>query len=210
MMKSRMFDIFIWGITVVFFIGVFFLPEQVPLHWNVNWEIDCYGSRYELLIMIFIPLITYYELLLTKKIDPKLKIIKKRERTYELIRKLISIFFVLVVGFFYILTIRPIENATFIICFLIGGLYTLVGNYMPKFPQNYFLGIRNPWTLSNERVWIQTHKKGGYLYVIGGLLIILGGLLSPEKSIIIIISVVIVDVLLTMSYSYIEYKRLTK
>lgn len=209
-MKKKVFDIFIWTVTVFFVLGIFFLPNEVPLHWNINWEIDRYGSRYELLIIVLMPIIIYYGMLLTKKIDPKLKSIKKREKTYELIRKLISFFCVLLVIFFYFLIIYPIHNATFIICLLLGGLLIFIGNYMPKFPQSYFLGIRTPWTLANETVWIQTHRIGGYLYMLGGIVIILGGLFSPVVGSRVLIVSILIVILLTTFYSYIEYKRLTK
>jgi uncharacterized membrane protein len=36
----------------------------------------------------------------------------------------------------------------------------------------YLVGIRTPWTLASEEVWIKTHRLGGKLMVLGGLLIV--------------------------------------
>ena len=44
---------------------------------------------------------------------------------------------------------------------LIGLLYIIIGNVMPKLRFNYVAGIRTPWTLSDERVWDKTHRLGG-------------------------------------------------
>lgn len=56
---------FIWNV----------LPEQVPIHWNANGEIDGWGSKATLLIIPFIlPVLIYVILSLVPKIDPKQKI----------------------------------------------------------------------------------------------------------------------------------------
>jgi uncharacterized membrane protein len=54
---------------------------------------------------------------------------------------------------------------------LVGGLLVVVGNVMGKLRPNYTVGIRTPWTLANERVWDQTHRFGGKVFVAGGLLL---------------------------------------
>jgi uncharacterized membrane protein len=37
----------------------------------------------------------------------------------------------------------------------------------------YLVGIRTPWTLASEEVWIKTHRLGGKLMVAGGLLLMI-------------------------------------
>jgi uncharacterized membrane protein len=54
---------------------------------------------------------------------------------------------------------------------LVGGLFVVIGNVMGKLRPNYTVGIRTPWTLANERVWDQTHRFGGKVFVAGGLLL---------------------------------------
>ena len=36
---------------------------------------------------------------------------------------------------------------------LIGVLFVLIGNYLPKCRQNYTMGIKLPWTLNSEENW---------------------------------------------------------
>ncbi len=33
---------------------------------------------------------------------------------------------------------------------LVGLLFIVIGNYLPQCKPNYFVGIKTPWTLSNE------------------------------------------------------------
>ena len=47
----------------------------------------------------------------------------------------------------------------------------VIGNVMGKLRPNHFVGFRTPWTLANERVWDQTHRFGGKVFVLGGMLI---------------------------------------
>ena len=53
------------------------LPENVPLHWNLEGEIDRYGDKSELLIIPFVmPLLVYLIFLVVPEIDPKNKLNK--------------------------------------------------------------------------------------------------------------------------------------
>jgi uncharacterized membrane protein len=54
----------------------------------------------------------------------------------------------------------------------IGGiclLFALLGNLMGKVRRNFFVGVRTPWTLANERVWNATHRFAAKTMVLGGL-----------------------------------------
>jgi uncharacterized membrane protein len=50
-------------------------------------------------------------------------------------------------------------------------MFVLIGNQLGKSRRMYLVGIRTPWTLASEEVWIKTHRLGGKLMVAGGLLI---------------------------------------
>ncbi len=55
---------------------------------------------------------------------------------------------------------------------IMGLVFTVLGNYMPKMQQNYTMGIKIPWTLASEDNWNRTHRMAGKLWVAGGLIII--------------------------------------
>ena len=56
---------------------------------------------------------------------------------------------------------------------LLGIVFAIVGNYLPKCRQNYTIGIKIVWTLSDEENWNATHRLAGKLWMIGGLLLML-------------------------------------
>lgn len=68
-------------------------------------------------------------------------------------------------------------NVTDYIMFLLGLIFVITGNYLPKCRQNYTVGIKLPWTLDDEENWNHTHRMAGKLWIIGGLVMIANGFL---------------------------------
>lgn len=48
-------------------------------------------------------------------------------------------------------------------------LFVLQGNVMGKVRRNFFIGIRTPWALANERVWNATHRLAAKTFVLAGV-----------------------------------------
>lgn len=67
-----------------------------------------------------------------------------------------------------------------LIMVLIGGFFVVIGNVFGKLRANYMVGIRTPWTLADERVWDQTHRFAGRVFVAGGLAMIALCLAAPD------------------------------
>lgn len=83
-----------------------------------------------------------------------------------------------------------------------GLLFIVLGNYMPKFRQNSFMGIRVKWTLESEANWNATHRFGGKIWVVGGFACLAGAML-PVKAMGAVFPVVLVTVALApIVYSY--------
>ena len=206
-MKKKIFDIVLWIITLFFIGGVFLMPETVPTHWDINWQVDGYGSRYYLIILALFPILVHYGMFFAKKIDPRTKNIERREKTYEIFRYGLTCFFIVLVVIFYYLTLNPHGNMKVILLSALGLLLIGMGNYMPKVPQNYFLGIKTPWTLANEYVWKKTHKIGGYSYIGVGLIILIYALFNLPYEYIVIMVLVIGDVIFCYGYSYLVFRK---
>jgi uncharacterized membrane protein len=84
---------------------------------------------------------------------------------------------------------------------LMGILFIVIGNYMPKTRQNYTIGIKVPWALDNEENWNRTHRLAGYLWVAGGIALVilaLAGLTNP----VLMIGVVLFFTLVPTFYSW--------
>ena len=84
---------------------------------------------------------------------------------------------------------------------LVGLMFIIIGNYLPKARQNYTIGIKIPWTLANEENWNRTHRLAGYLWMICGILMIIISLtrVVPAEW---LIGIFLIMVLLPCIYSF--------
>jgi len=62
-----------------------------------------------------------------------------------------------------------------------GILFIVLGNVLPKTRFNYVVGVRTPWTLSDERVWDRTHRLAGPVMMLGGLIMTGAALTLPPQ-----------------------------
>jgi uncharacterized membrane protein len=187
------------------------LPEKVPVHWNMQGEIDRYGDKTELLIIpIFLPLLTYLLFLVIPKIDPKNKLHNMGQK-YQSLRVILTLFMsVLALFILYSSKNQSLENPNYIILG-IGILYLVLGNYFKTIKPNYFIGIRTPWTLENETVWKDTHKLAGKFWFIGGIIIVFSSLLFEEKyNLILFLTVSAIITVIPIVYSYFRFVKFKK
>ena len=75
--------------------------------------------------------------------------------------------------------------------------------------RNWFIGIKTPWTLSNDKVWEKTHKIGGKLFKSVGIIAFLG-ILFPNYGLFFVLLPVIAVTVYTVAYSYFEHKKETE
>jgi len=74
-----------------------------------------------------------------------------------------------------------------------------------KAKQNWFVGIRTPWTLSSENVWGKTHRIAGDMFKAAGIVAILG-LVFPQM-LIASVAVLVAASVFSIIYSYLEYNK---
>lgn len=187
------------------------LPEKVPLHWNMEGEIDRYGEKSELiLIPVLLPLLIYVLFTIIPKIDPKGKI-KNMGNKYTILKSIMTLFMsALAMIIIYAALNETLYNPNYIVL-LIGILFAVLGNYFKTLRANYFIGIKTPWTLENETVWKETHKLAGKLWFAGGLLIVLTSILLDKKTNFTLFAIITVIItLIPVVYSYIKYRSLSQ
>lgn len=207
MKKIKLNDYIIWVITIILLAFIFTLPHTVPIHWDNQFQVDGYGSRYTFLIFALLPISIYYGILFTKHIDPKKKNFEGREKIFEIFRNGLSGFFVVLALFFYYLTLNPEADIQQLFIILIGIFMLGMGNYLPKVPQNYYIGIKTSWALSSPYVWKKTHKMGGYSFAIAGLFMIILSFLQIENLMTWMLVIILINGAITVWYSYTMYKN---
>ncbi len=93
---------------------------------------------------------------------------------------------------------------------ILGIVFILIGNYLPKCTPNRTIGIKIKWTLANEENWVATHRFGGKAWVICGVLFALSALLKSSAVIISILVLVLIFSMLPVLYSFLYYKKQVK
>ncbi len=99
-------------------------------------------------------------------------------------------------------------NITTMLMPAIGILFLYIGFIMKKVKRTWFIGIRTPWTLSNNEVWKKTHRLGALLFKITGIIFFFGIFFSPKYFLWFIIILVFGLIVWLILYSYLKYEKL--
>jgi uncharacterized membrane protein len=110
-------------------------------------------------------------------------------------------------GILYITSHPEVPAGKFLVPAL-GLLFAGIGVFLPRFKQNYFAGLRFPWTLDNEANWNATHQMAGKLWIVGGIAIALGGLMFDQPvSIYVFLTILIIMIIIPVVFSYRMFKN---
>jgi len=211
-------DIFALSLIVFSFgIGIYLypqLPDQMPMHWNTQGEIDTYGSKiYGTFLVPSINILLFFLFFYLPKIDPRKQNYEKFSDVYQMLRSIIIIFLSIIYLLTLYYSLNDMDNVpsylkiSFLIPMLVSILFILIGNYLGKVKDNYFVGIRTPWTLNSKEVWYKTHRIGAKLFVLSGVLGVIGSFFEGTISFIMLIGPILISVVYLFMYSYIEYKK---
>lgn len=179
------------------------LPKELPIHFNSAGEIDNHGSK--AFVVFFIPLFLWAMHLLAGFIslaDPKKQNIS--DKMFLLILFIVpsAAIFISVVTYSAAFGINISVNLLGNL--FLGIVFLVIGNYLPKSRQNYSIGIKLPWTLSDVENWNKTHRLGGIVWLLCGIILLVNAFLDIPWIIPIVIATA---VLLPTVYSYILYKK---
>ena len=182
------------------------LPDTMPVHWNAQGEADGYSNKtFAVVIMPVILLAVHLLCLFITSADPKNKNIEKKP--FFLVVSIIPILSLAVGGCTYATALGHKIDISVVMPLIMGGLFVVIGNYLPKCRQNYTIGIKIPWTLSSEENWNKTHRFAGIVWVIGGALVMATSFMG---SVYIMTAILLIMAFIPIIYSYAVYRRNNK
>jgi uncharacterized membrane protein len=209
-------EIWPWLMIVISFALSFYFyanfPEKVPTHWNIYGQPDAWSGRaFGAFFFPFLILGLYLLFLGFPYLDPKKERYEQFSHVYHVFKGLLVAFLAGLYLFTGLVSFGWPAPVNVYVPAAIGLLFIIMGNYFGKLKTNWFIGIRTPWTLSNEEVWSKTHRLGGKLYVIFGFLTIIGAIvLPPVKVFIYFIILLIIVTFWPMVYSYLLFRKIKK
>jgi len=184
------------------------LPEMVASHFDIHGKPNGWMKKDIFYLMmggtnVFIYLLLTFLLF----IDPLKKKIEVRFNNILFLRNAFIIFFAVI---FFLSLEAAREGVLNIDLFgiALGLLFIVIGNYMPKIPQNWFIGIRTPWTISSEIVWKKTHILGGWLFVLSGVFYLVCAALKINS--LVPLSAILISAAFSILYSLFLYKKIEK
>ena len=118
------------------------LPEQLPIHWNAAGEVDGWtGKAFAVFGLPLLMLGFQWLCVLVTGADPKKK--NHSDKVLQLVLWLIPLLSVVLNAVTYMAALGTEVAMEMIMPILMGLLFTVVGNYLPKCKQNYTIG-NNP------------------------------------------------------------------
>ena len=182
------------------------LPEEIPVHFNSAGEPDNYASK--AFAVFFIPLFLWVIHLLTGFItlaDPKKQNIS--DKIFMLILYICPLTGIFGDIVMYTKALNIPVSVNMIGNLFVGIIFVVVGNYLPKSRQNYTVGIKLPWTLSDSENWNKTHRFAGILWIICGVILVMNAFLDI---IWVVPAVIVTAVLLPTVYSFLFFSKKNK
>jgi uncharacterized membrane protein len=183
---------------------------RLPIHWNAAGEVDGYASKWPALLLpaaitgalsllfFFLPIL-----------EPRREGLERSQGLYlwgwaSLLLIGAALQFVIVATAF-----DWAVPADRVIVAAIGLMLVVIGNQLGKSRSMYLIGLRTPWTLASEEVWVRTHRLGGKLMVTAGMVIALAAVpsLAPGMLMGVVVVAVTIAALVPIVYSYLIWRR---
>lgn len=183
------------------------LPESIPTHWNAAGVVDGYTPKpWGPFVLPLVMAVMYLVLLAVPRISPRGYRVAPFQGVFEGIQAALVAFLFLINALVLLAGIGVSVPMARVVPAATGLLFVVLGNYMGKFTKNFFCGIRTPWTLASDEVWLRTHRLGGRLFVLAGVIVLVSGLLGGGW--VPVVAALAVAVVTPVLYSYFLYRRL--
>lgn len=188
-MKKLMWIVSI-GSMIITAIAMQFMPESVPMHYDMAGNVDRWGSKYENLIFpIIILALALFMSLLIRFYEKKAATLDEKSqagnmtniRTIGIIGAVTTIVFGLMQCFLLYgayagaktEATQAVVDIGKVSCILLGIILIIMGNFMTKTRINGSIGIRISWSMYNDTTWRKSNRFGAIAMIVAGLLTVL-------------------------------------
>ena len=179
------------------------LPETVAVHWGWNGEPDGFmDSSLAFFVLPLILLAFHWLCFVCSFLVDKDR--GQNKKLADLIFWILPAISLASCGMTFVTALGVQMN---VLPLLLGPIFIVIGNYMPKTTRNRTMGIKIRWTLASDENWNATHRFGGKVYVAVGFLLLLSIPLPTAVYPFLMPALLLVAVLLPTIYSYRFYRK---
>lgn len=184
------------------------LSAEVAIHFDAAGQPDGYAARD--VALAFLPatmlgVLVLFELL--PRIDPLRENIEAFERVYDVLVLSTLASLAGVHGLVLAFNLGYGVPLGVAVALGIAGLYVVIGFVLDRVERNWVVGVRNPWTLSDETVWERTHERTATAFKLGGVAALLATVLAPDRAILAVVGIGLLVAAYATAYSYVLYRR---
>ncbi|WP_037322829.1 DUF1648 domain-containing protein [Ruminococcus sp. NK3A76] len=205
-------------------ISVQFMPQKVPMHYDLSGNADRWGSRYELLLipvfilvimLVFVGMITRFEKKAANAPDDKERVSAETNRKVAVgmsFGVLVLMSAVLGHTIYKILAttnsgVSQLEIDDLKFTALLMGLFFIVcGNLCAKTKKNSGIGLRLSWTEYNDVTWSKSNRFAGKALCIAGIMSIVStSFANGILAIVLLLSYLTACVIVSCAYAHKVY-----
>lgn len=228
--KSTVKNIILWVVTLIPFVvtafAMNFMQDKVPMHYDINGNIDRWGSKYENFVFpVTIVVFTLFWMCLIRYYKKKQQRAKNEKEAQEASGNATLLYYT-AVGMALMFGIMQcvflfaaydkagqgagnVNIDTMMAINVIMGIFIMVlGMLLPKSKINSTFGVRTVWSTDSEEAWAMSNRAGAVIFIIAGLLTVIESVIFGKMlSTVIMLAIIIVAGILSVVCSYIAYKK---
>jgi uncharacterized membrane protein len=183
------------------------LPERMAIHFDAAGQPDSYLARpYAVAVGPVAGLGALVLFQVLPRLDPLGENVAGFQRYYDLLAVVTVGVLAYVHGLVLAYNLGYRFDVATLVVPVVAVTFVVAGYVIENAKQNWFVGIRTPWTLSDEEVWTATHERTGVLFKLAGL-VALSALVFPEYLTLLLVGPAAAVALFGTVYSYVVYRR---
>lgn len=218
-LKSKILFILAFTPIIITSVSLIFMNDTVPMHYNINGEVDRWGSKYEnfifpaIIIAFYLFWIIYIRFYSKSNTDDVEKS-KSNINVLYIIAIAITFAFDVLQCIFLIMAFSIAKNLStnidipLIINCILSVVLIIIGNFLPKTKRNSVAGVRTSWTQKSDKAWNTANRNAGIALVVSGILTIIeSSFIRGFISTIIMTAILLISVIISYIYSYIAVTK---
>lgn len=146
------------------------LPDRIPIHWNVHGKVDGWAEKSTGAFVLLGGLVLFLLFIIAGEwLSPVNFKIEPFRASYNYLLVICAVLVAYLHGIVLMAGLSPERDFG---RSMVGGLFLFfawIANLLGKTRRNFFVGIRTPWTLASDEVWIATHRLGARILATVGI-----------------------------------------
>jgi len=185
------------------------LPSRMPTHWNLHGQVDGWSDKSwgAFLVPVIMTVFVFF-IVAGQWISPLNFKVEPFRDSFNYLLVIAAALVAYLHGVMLWAALHPDADVGRWLMVGIFVFFAWLGNLLGKTRRNFWVGIRTPWTLASERVWIATHRKGAWIIsgtgLVGAVAAWLG--VSPAACLVLLV----IGLLIPVVYSFWLSKKLER